>query len=431
MPDLDTALGELRALADRPPASPPSLDDVRAVARRHRQRRWVAGSAALVLLALVAAGWNLLGPNDEGAIAVVDTPTSTTAATTTTFSIPPGVVIEPSTGLDDGDVVVVTGSFSPSSVQGVGLCAEEGRDGDDRLRWCDIGVHREVVDGELHVTVPRRIATSEGVFDCAERPGRCVLGVRDNNGVDRSAPISFREGLGPLPPPGVSLARSELADGELVRVVGSGWLPDSVVEIRQCAGHAEGGLCDLARPLHVVADGDGRFRIDYLAYAWLRTSQGWQPCVPCSITATSGWDMSSGESVVVSADGEPILPALVLSPPGPYTPGQVVSVTGSGLQREGLDGEGWPSLAWCVAPADDVESMYVFGDHGPCRFMGEPVDVGNDGTFRVEPFELPGPSIDRPDVVELCAEGSGFVCGVALYGSTFTTPAVAAFELVP
>lgn len=444
MPDLDAALDELRGLVSRPPSQTPDVGEVQAGAHRRRNRRWATSASLAVVIALTAVTLAWVVPADDDTVDVIDEPTTFTTTATTLEPFPPGLTIEPSSGLDDGDTVRVTGNFMLSNIVGAALCAEEGRQEVDRLAWCDLSaVSYQNVDGVLEVTVSRRIVTQHGVFDCAERLGRCLLGVRDNQGVDRSAPISFRDDLGPLEPETISLSADALADGELVEVIGQGWQPDALVELRQCLGEPivsanevyDSGRCDLARPLAVTADGSGWLRIGYLAYEQIYTGEGWEPCDPCALVATSGLVPPVATTITVEALGDPILPSLSMSPSGPYRQGQIVSVEGTGFQAGPFGAEYGNRLWWCAAPRDDPDQLRMLPDHegGPCGSgtEAEGVVVGADGTFRVDEFTLAPRGESHADLAALCAPSSEWACAVGLYGAFVPIAgALAPFEIV-
>ncbi len=151
------------------------------------------------------------------------------------------LVVEPTTGLIDGQMVSVSSSnLEPNANIVIVQCAADSTSAErcDLSRLSFINANR---NGEIAIEfrVSRQIRIDEGLLDCA--PDNCVLGIGSLDEdlltplATGGVPLNFDASV-PLPPPptlDVSKKRN-LTDGQKVRLTGSGWATNSEVGIEQC-----------------------------------------------------------------------------------------------------------------------------------------------------------------------------------------------------
>ena len=390
MSDPEPLLDEARNFAAHPPVSPPPVEQVAQRAARRRRRRRVAGAGLAVVLGGMAAGAVAVSTSDEPRgeeVRTVDDPTPPASD---------GLRVRPDTDLSDGQEVAVTGPFDPGAVVGVGQCASEAAEARDPVPWCDINVARSETEGGngLVITVVRTIETTHGLIDCAERPGRCLIGVRTNSG-DLLGPISFRD-TGPAPRAALEADRTEVADGEAISLTGSGFGAAQEVYVTQCVEgptHTELARCDQARTARLTTDHGGRFELRFLTYAEVLTIDGWSRCDPCVVRA-SRWRQAPAVmsiSVSVAPGSTAVRPTVAIVPGGPYEPGARVTLEGSGFQPAD---EADLEVGWCSFVTDHPERE-IQGDpahgHTACRYPEEGFTptVDEDGRFTIERYPLP------------------------------------------
>lgn len=115
------------------------------------------------------------------------------------------IQVSPATGLDDGSKVLVTSrAFGAKTVVGIAVCLSEADTKHSGVEACDtVAGSRFATDAKgvlaQPFAVPRVITVGGTAYDCATRPGRCVLVAASSIDFDRSGgqPISFRTGLAP------------------------------------------------------------------------------------------------------------------------------------------------------------------------------------------------------------------------------------------
>lgn len=106
----------------------------------------------------------------------------------------------------DQTIRVRSSAFPRDTIVGVAVCLKEA-DSDHRgVDACDLDSgSRFAIGGDSHLdapfSVPRVISVGGRPYDCASRPGRCVVVAADANDFDRSGgqSISFARGLPPAP----------------------------------------------------------------------------------------------------------------------------------------------------------------------------------------------------------------------------------------
>lgn len=179
--DLDELIGDLHK---RPPAPARSIDDVVRAASRirlARRRRRVLGAGGLLVLVIV------------GAVVVVDRGEDSVelnvgaSITTRSDEVPPPssrgaeLRIDTSADLSDGQLVTVTGGGFPAGQEITMSICEKGVTSQTASSLCEVNaLHTAPADsaGRIRTSYKLRrvIQTTNGVIDCAEAPGRCVLG---------------------------------------------------------------------------------------------------------------------------------------------------------------------------------------------------------------------------------------------------------------
>jgi hypothetical protein len=348
------------------------------------------------------------------------------------------LAVTPDSDLTDGQVVELTGSFDRDSVLGVGICASEALDVVDPLEWCDINLRVERRRGAsvLHVTVVRSIDTSHGLVDCAERPQRCLVGVRTERGGDVASFIAFRTDLEPVPRPVVEVDRHTVGDGESIAVSGSGFRSGEELFVSQCRGlvadleslaDRDSERCGVARGRTLIPRADGSFDVTFILYAEILTYEGWARCEPCALLVGGHRQARTALRVGVAADGPPVRPVVRIVPPGPYEPGQRVTLDGSGFQAAQAVG-----IAWCAFNTDRPEQE-IAGDpnygNAPCVYPAEGVVRPDDaGRFTVLDFPMPDEPF-YPGGFGDCRQ-PGTRCGLADHPSEGSPPTfVTLFEL--
>lgn len=145
-------------------------------------------------------------------VAYGDSPGQTASASIMFADIPiktPKMTASPSTGLDDGQNVTVTGKgFKHHEEVGLTECVAGSTDGSECVAEAGIGNADEVrADKSGHISATFNVARILTLFgqtiDCAQAPG-CVIGAIEldepTGSVDSVAPISFDPSVPPLPP---------------------------------------------------------------------------------------------------------------------------------------------------------------------------------------------------------------------------------------
>ncbi|MCH7789645.1 MAG: hypothetical protein IH940_09405, partial [Acidobacteria bacterium] len=266
--------------------------DIPPLARNSRIGR--AGAMGLLVVALLGAGLWISQLEGDSSVQIVDPSDVQTPEFAAPYdgleSIGLPVVAEPDSGLTDGQAVVLRGTgFAPYATVGAAQCWVSGPGGSEDD--CDLGfVTTGVADGdgwvEMTVSVNRFVSTAGGVFDCAEGglDQSCVIGVGDLTDYDQSgsARVYFDPAVdGQIPPVFTVEPRSELVDGDLLRVVGDGFVPNETALITQCAygGMNDTSACFSLNPTaEIVVGPDGRFAADIVASRSVMSPDGTTDC---------------------------------------------------------------------------------------------------------------------------------------------------------
>ncbi len=158
--------------------------------------------------------------------------------------VPQRLAVTPTVGLVDHQLIQLEGGgFSAGSSVSVEQCEAGGV----LQEFCDYSTSVSVAAGFLGhfhlVYAVQRIILAAGVpFDCASKPGACVLIATNNQRPSESA--SQRLSFNPSVPPVVATItvtpHTNLYDDELVTISGKGFVPFSTVAVSQCSSEALG-----------------------------------------------------------------------------------------------------------------------------------------------------------------------------------------------
>jgi acetyl esterase/lipase len=258
---------------------------------------------------------------------------------------PPTLTVSPSDGLVDGQTVALSGAGVLEDWVEVLQCTAAPSGWQD----CDQDTFgfAEVSGGtfELSQRVFAVIGTGAGTVDCRVA-GRCALVATTGSfapGDTATVPLTFDPDAPLLPPPTLTVTPStDLLDGEIVQVEGSGFVrlrEGSPVQLYQCA---PGPTSDRCRPVtdeYLPVDGDGGFALDVTVTARVPVPGGQHDCRtgadPCVLVATGSSPDSPGAGVSeLSFDPDgPLLPdpVIAVDPGGSLGDFGDVTVTGTGF----------------------------------------------------------------------------------------------------
>ena len=419
MAKLDDALEHLDGLRSRPPFPPTPQEELSGRATRRRRRR-VTGGSFLAVIALAGALVVTSGPDDK---------VSTNPIGSTTTQAQAALRVEPSEELHPNDEVTVTLPVEPDPNDVVvAQCASEAGTAAPEL-WCSvIATQGDQASSSFTIRVQRVIQVSAGPgerIDCAERPGRCLIGVR-TGGRDLTAPISFAADLPALGVPTIAAADP---GNRFVRVTGDGYLASAEITITQCRPTQDQEPsepifldCDFTRATRTTADDQGRLSAEIPIYRDVFESYtGWGPCDPCQIAA-HGPTFDTIATAVDASAGLPGRPTVTISPAGPHAPGQLVELHGTGFPPDAPFDQ---AIGWCRFVTDDPTTEVSGAGPGfaDCRYpeIG-PVSTTDTGEFTVIDFPLPDDSF-------VCDEQNGR-CGLAVHPGEGSLPLfVTEFEI--
>jgi len=354
--------------------------------RRRRQRRRGATAGALALVSVLGAVAFISASGDQSADVATDGGPSDVPATEEL----PQLTVAPDDGLMDGDVVTIDwrddqeGEFTA-----VQCAASAGSDAANVAGPCSPSVfylRSPAGRPDNQFVVSRTISTVDGIIDCAERPGRCVIAATQGGGTPftsdaptYTAPISFDGDQPVLEPASVDIQPTgPIENGQYVEVLGEGFRGASNQEpvlISVCdagSGAVPSDSCDLARTTRVDVGPDGRFEVDVFVSDEILTyaSGGWQRCTECVLQVTQPPEPILNVALTFLSESPPGRPAAEIVELGPYSSGQEVTLVGSGFQ--GIQDI---QLGSCVDPLEQQPS--------DCSYdFGFPIDIQSDGTLR-------------------------------------------------
>jgi len=387
MPTLEQALSHLRQLPSHPPYPAKPVEVLHRRARRVRRGRWAARGLAVVAVVVLGTTVAITRPSSEPGLQSVP-------SSTTTPDPQPTLTVVPSEGLRPNQVVTITLLAGPAidSII-VAQCGSEATRAAPE-QWCQTLQSVQLSSPrQQEVRVRRVIETTNGRIDCAERAERCVLGVRLGTD-DYTTPISFDHDLGPLNP----RIAVETTSPFLATVSGSGYEPGASVTIAQCRPAPDQpststfGDCDHHRSVNLTVGDDGTFTVEaYLYQEIFDDYSGWGPCDPCRLQATS----STADTQAADVDTRSGLPGratVEIRPSGPYAPGEIVELHGSGFPPGLSTAE--ITIGWCRfnTPDPTTEPQGVGPEYADCAypFDSTPVVTTDDaGNFTIPGFHLP------------------------------------------
>ncbi len=389
MPTLDEGLHHLRGLADHPPSPVPPVGVVERRARRVRRDRWSSRAVAAAVVVALCATVVVTQTEPEREV-------SSASTTSTTLDPEATLTVEPSAGLRPNQAVTLTLPLD-AAVDASMIVAQCGVEATRAApeQWCQVLAPFVEVESSrtYEVRIHRMIQTTNGVIDCAERAERCVLGVR-LGGVDHTTPISFDEDLPPLDPE----IEVEAASPFLATVTGSGYEPGASVTIAQCRPAPDQAPaptfadCDRHRAARVVTDDDGAFNAEVYLYRQIFSDYtGWGPCQPCQLQAI-GSTAETQAAAVDASSGLEGRAAVEIRPGGPYAPGQLVELHGSGFAPAATLED--IVIAWCAFKTADpsTEPQGAGPEYADCVHpdgTGRSVTTNDFGGFTISDFPLP------------------------------------------
>jgi len=149
-------------------------------------------------------GCQIIASNESGTIQA-----SASISFADVVIVPPVMTATPSTGLEDGQTITVTGQgFTSRDEIGVSECAAGSTDGSECVLESGLGNVAELQTDRrgrfsISFNVARIITLVDGTIDCSQAPG-CVIGAVDleseTGALDSMVPISFDPNGKPLPP---------------------------------------------------------------------------------------------------------------------------------------------------------------------------------------------------------------------------------------
>ncbi len=398
-PELDDlGLGAyLRALSDE-------VDDgvaERPVAAVHPpRRRWIAAAAAAVLVFAAIGAITLTRDGD----AAVDTSDGARTPPTTDDDDGAAIHVTPNSGLEDGDVVEL-GIDRPEQLAGrqIAQCAG---DADERGLFgsCDldavVGPGGETM-GDLSAANGLRVSVSRILsitrdsgdanvpepYDCATESAGCILvvGDVDNPSLEAAASLEFVDV--PLLTPTLTLSpANDLADDQPVDVVGSGFRPNGPIQLSICTDEPiETRNCEWDVAAEVVrSDATGGFSTELRVRSAVYGTDGRTDCteVECVLVVDDPASDVRSAPIRFTVGTTAPEPTLELSPPGPYTDRQVVTIRGTGFPPgRDLAGE----IGQCPAHLDTAVEERCGYD--PALLGSLLVDDGGNFTIDVTLFE--------------------------------------------
>lgn len=271
------------------------------------------------------------------AIAVLSAVTLTTTSPSGGEVVPTpqaaAITVTPDTGLVDGQTVTVAGTgFAPDSVMFVLQC-RVGATTNYSCGWVGYATVQSDGSGAFTTSLQlnRLLYTFSGapVFDCTPA-GSCAVTVLTSAGSLAEAPIAFDPTVPPLAPFLTVSPATGILPGQSVDVVGSGFVPDSPVAVRQCARADLGVGCSTG--IVATPATDGNFAASVPVVRSISTLfDGVVDCaVPghCVISARPTRPGSPSDVEVpigVVDDGSPLVQQLVVTPSTGLVDGQVVT----------------------------------------------------------------------------------------------------------
>ena len=220
--------------------------------------------------------------------------------------------VEPSTDLVDGQSVRYDGSgFSAGAGFAILQCIPGATTLTEVLAKCEV---RQSVTADAtgsfsgFVSVERILQPMTGAqpVDCAAAAGACAVSVFDMSSTVIDALVAFADPSIPRPAISVSPA-SDLEEGDVVTVTGSGFPAGAAVTVAQCVANrpATADWCDDRPPVIASADAAGAFVLEVTIHRGITTPSGLvtdcsgDASTPCAITAFTS-DGASGATMPIA-----------------------------------------------------------------------------------------------------------------------------------
>ena len=270
-------------------------DPARIEARRGRRSRVIFAATTMMFVLLLVGLIAVTATRGDGdkpgeQVAVDIQPIEFSGPYDGLESVGHPVVAEPDVSLIDSQTVSVTGSGFPANVTIAGTqcwlgSAPGSADG------CDLGnIVTGATDGEgsfrVDFVVRRHISTANGSYDCATGglEESCIVGFADVNDYDQSGRgrIFFDPATpGEVPPLLVLEPDSDLTDGDILLVRGSGFQSGETALLTQCViGGMDGvGACFSNNPTaEILVDQNGSFAVEVPASRRVTANNGSVDC---------------------------------------------------------------------------------------------------------------------------------------------------------
>jgi hypothetical protein len=198
--------------------------------------------------------------------------------------------VVPSTNLTDLQTVHVTGEHFPVNSGIVTVQCRKGATGPPDCDLNTVTITPSDATGAFTVDryVRRIITTGVGQLDCAKAPGACVMAGADvvSPHIDASTALSFNPKVPPRKATLTVTPATNLRDHQLVKLVGGGVPPASLVTIVQCAPGPPSALsCDLSTLGETFGGPAGGFYLSYPVHRLLLLGGVGGQTVDCATVA--------------------------------------------------------------------------------------------------------------------------------------------------
>jgi hypothetical protein len=234
------------------------------------------------------------------------------AAVPSALSVVPAVTVTPSTGLVDGQAVMVTGTVDPGYQELLQCRAGT----TECLPWypVDVSLAGEFSASIWVLAVPEE-TDGTPIVDCRVAPGACEIVVGDpGDPTALRAPLAFdpTAALRPAPTIGV-VPITDLSLNQPVSVTGWGFDPWSMVEVTQCRSDAvsfDGG-CDMTHSWSVQPDTEGAVAFGWQVGTMIQTADDGQ--FDCR-SAPGACVLAAGLRIPPDQTSRPVVAALSFYP---------------------------------------------------------------------------------------------------------------------
>ena len=260
----------------------------------------------------------------------------------------PALKVTPSHGIADGSLLELRASgFAPGTIAGVSECA--GRTtAPVSCEGAPFGEDGTVSAAGVFTTTVvalRDVSAFGKVVDCS-KPGVCELVVTgsQSDGVQLArAGLRIDASLPPVRPKLHLSQATGVADGQIVQVTGTGYVPGSYVGIAECLVGATAtlGSCDLHDVTFVDSSATGTVSVDFALTWHLSVAGKTHDCAvkgTCSLVVAPVTSFAAEETeqtgsvrLSFSPSAAPVRPAVELSASTGLADGQAVSVTATGF----------------------------------------------------------------------------------------------------